>query len=337
MMDQTHIGYTSWKDPPANVMPAVTELQIPDAGAMGVAVEGSATAWPGAAGEPALPEFDVYNQERRYVDVFNRGKADFAFTASASSPWIVLSSDHGTIQKERRLWVSIDWDKAPKGSSSSYISIARTNAGSGARAEAVRIKVEAFNPAEPRRTSLKGFVEADGYVSIEAEHYTRRTRTDSARWEKIDDYGRTLSGMTVFPVTAPSVLPSVSAPCLEYQVYLFDTGKVEVEAILGPTLNFVPGRGLRYAISFDDQPPQVVDALAHNSVADWETSVKDSVRMVTSEHEITNAGHHTLRFCMVDPGVVLEKLVINLGGVKPSYLGPPESFREVGHVAIGKR
>ena len=112
-------------------------------------------------------------------------------------------------------------------------------------------------------------------------------------------------------------------------MYLFNPGKVEAEAILGPTLNFVPGRGLRYAISFDDQPPQVVDALAHNSVEDWSTSVKDSVRKVTSEHTVTGMGYHTLKFCMVDPGVVLEKLVLNLGGVKPSYLGPPESFRGV--------
>jgi Glycosyl hydrolase family 115/Gylcosyl hydrolase family 115 C-terminal domain len=326
MMDQTHIGYTSWRDPPANVMPAVTEIQIPDVAAMGVAVEGSASAWPGA-GEPALPEFDVYNQQRRYVDVFNRGKADARFSAAASFAWIALSADPRTIQREQRFWVNINWGLAPRGLSTGYISITQTNASNSADAEPVKIKVEVFNPDEPARGSLHGFVEADGYVSIEAEHYTRRTNSDSARWEKIDDYGRTLSGMSVFPVTAPSVLPPAPAPCLEYRVYLFNPGRIEVEAILGPTLNFVPGRGLRYAVSFDDQAPQIVDALAHNSVDDWATSVKDSVRTVTSEHTVAGAGYHTLKFCMVDPGVVLEKLVLNLGRVKPSYLGPPESYR----------
>ena len=126
-----------------------------------------------------------------------------------------------------------------------------------------------LNPRDPTRTTLHGFVEADGYVSIEAEHYTKKNDGENVRWEKIDDYGRTLSSMTVFPVTAKSVTPPANSPSLEYQMYVFHPGKVEVEAILAPTLNFVPGRGLRYAISFDDQPPQIVDALARNSVRDW--------------------------------------------------------------------
>jgi hypothetical protein len=340
MMDQSHIGYTSWRDPPANVMPAVTELQIPDAAAMGVAVEGSASAWPGAAGEPALPEFDGYNQQRRYVDVFNRGKTGFDFTASASSSWILLSADHGTVQKDRQLWVSIDWSKAPAGSNTGYISVTRAYSAGEVDTGPVKIKVDAFNPTEPVRASLKGFkgfVEANSYVSIEAEHYTRKTGTDSRHWEKIADYGRTLSGMTLLPVTATSILPPAASPCLEYQAYLFNSGKIEVEAILGPTLNFVPGRGLRYAIAFDEQSPQVVDALARNSVEDWATSVRDSVRKVRSEHTVTTAGYHTLKFCMIDSGVVLEKLVLNLGGVKPSYLGPPESFRGVENVEPRKK
>jgi hypothetical protein len=163
-------------------------------------------------------------------------------------------------------------------------------------------------------------------VSIEAEHYTKKIDAKSVRWEKIADYGRTLSSMSIFPVTSRSVTPPDS-PCLEYLMYLFHAGPIEVEAILAPTLNFVPGRGLRYAISFDDQPPQIIDALAHNSFADWEKSVADSVRKVKSAHILERPGYHTLKFWMVDAGVVLQKLVVDVGGVKPSYLGPPESYR----------
>jgi len=121
-------------------------------------------------------------------------------------------------------------------------------------------------------------------------------------------------------------MPPAQSPHLEYQMHLFTAGHVEVEAILSPSLNFVPGRGLRYGVSFDAEAPQIVDALAHNSQSDWANSVKDSVRKARSGHTLAQPGPHTLKIWMVDPGVVLEKLVVDLGGVKPSYLGPPESF-----------
>ncbi len=255
--------------------------------------------------------------------MFNRGRTPFDFTATAGDSWIRLSAAQGTVEKELRLWVSVDWDKAPKDVSSSSIKI--TQAG----ADAVTVKVNLSNPEQPVRKSVAGFVEADGCVSIEAEHYTKKTDAASARWEKIPDYGRTLSAMTIFPVTAQSVTPPQDSPCLEYQMYLFDPDKVEVEAIIAPTLNYVPDRGLRFAIAFDDQPPQIIDALEHRALPDWEISVKDNVRKVKSTHTLTKTGYHTLKFWMVDPGVVLEKLVVNLGGVKPSYLGPPESFHNI--------
>jgi hypothetical protein len=321
MMDQTHIGYTYWQEPPTNTMPSVTEIEVPEAAEMGVAIEGSAAAWPGARDEPVLPEFDAYNRPRRYIDVFNRGRAPFEFSATASAPWIVLSTVRGKVEKEQRIWVNIDWRQAPQRPGNGYIRIAR---GGG---DSVTVKVSAFNPPKPTRSTLKGFVEADGYVSIEAEHYTKKIDAGTVRWEKIEGFGRTLSGMAVFPVTAKSVTPPRDSPCLEYQMYLFHPGRIEVEAIIAPTLNFVPGRGLRFAVSFDDQPPQTVDALAQNSQSDWEESVKDSVRKVKSTHTLAKSGYHTLKFWMVDPSLVLEKLVVNLGGVKPSYLGPPESYR----------
>jgi hypothetical protein len=304
-------------------MPAVKEIELPAEAQMGVAVEGSAATWPGAAGEPVLPSFDVFDQPRRYIDVFNKGQAPFEFSAATSAPWIALSASHGTVEKEQRIWVSIDWRKAAevaKGrGSDGWVKITR-----GTNEVTARVRV--VYPQSPTRANLDGFVEADGYVSIEAEHYAKKSAAGPAGWEKIEDLGRTLSAMTIFPVTAASATPP-NAPCLEYRMYLFDPGKVEVEAILSPTQNFVPGRGLRYAISFDEQAPQTVDAIAQNSLRDWETTVKDAVRKSKSTHTVQGEGYHTLKFWMVDPAVVLQKLVVDLGGVKPSYLGPPESYR----------
>jgi len=321
MMDQSHIGYTGWHDPPKDVMPEVAEIDVPVAAKMGVAIEGSTLAWPGASEEPVLPESDFVARPRRYFDVFNRGRTPFEFAATASDSWIHLSQSSGQIEKEQRVWISIDWDKVPAGDTTGLVKI------TGSAGDSVTLKVSVSRPKEPTRDTLRGFVESDGYVSIEAEHFTNKVDTPSARWEKIPDYGRTSSAMSIFPVTSPSTTEWQRSPCLEYQMYLFNPDKLEVEAILAPSLNFVPGRGLRYAISFDNQAPQIIDALAQNSVQDWSISVEDNVRVSKSAHVVSGSGYHTLKFWMVDPGIVLEKLVVNLGGLRPSYLGPPESYR----------
>ena len=114
-------------------------------------------------------------------------------------------------------------------------------------------------------------------------------------------------------------------------MYLFSTGKFDVRAILSPTLNFMPDHALRFAISIDDEIPQIVTIVpehysAQNGNRDWEKSVEDNARFTHTTHAIANPGYHVLKVWMVDPGVVLQKLIVNTGGVKPCYLGPPESF-----------
>jgi hypothetical protein len=325
MMDAKHIGWTSWNPPSKNNMPKVEEINVPAEANMGVAIEGSRAAWPGSSDEPALAQFSLFGEQKRYIDVCNRGSTPFEFTAKPSVDWIILSSTSGKIDKEQRLWVNIDWEKAPSGDASGLVKIA------GAGLEA-NVKISSFNPAEPNKSSLEGFAEADGYVSIEAEHYTKRIDAGDVRWEKIDDYGRTLSSMTIFPVTAKSVTPPTNSPRLEYKMFLFHPGSVTVENYLAPTLNFFAGKGLQLAISFDDQPPKIIDFVPKDYVVDysnnnWQDSVRNSVRTVKSVHTLSEPGYHTLKIWMVDPGVVLQKIVVDTGGVKPSYLGPPESYR----------
>jgi hypothetical protein len=114
---------------------------------------------------------------------------------------------------------------------------------------------------------------------------------------------------------------------------MFSTGDIEVSSVFSPTLNFIPGRSLKYAISFDEQPPQIItlvpgDYNAQNRNTDWEKSVSDNARFSLSKHFLSSPGYHTLKVWMVDPGVVIQKIVVNTGGVKPSYLGPPESYHK---------
>ena len=322
MMDQTHIGYTFWNQPPANAMPAVSEIQIAPTAADGCGDRRFSVGLAECSRSNRFCRHLTFSISSAVTLTCSIGvRGTFEFSLAASAPWIMLSESKGTIDKDRRIWVSVDWSKVPEGSTSGQVKV------SGTGAQDVIVKMNAFRPIEPTRDSLDGFVEGDRYVSIEATHFTRKIDAVSARWEEINDLGRTLSSMSVFPVTAESAAPPQNSPHLEYKMYLFDAGPVEVEAILAPTLNFVPGRGLRYAVSFDDQPPQIIDALANHSQKDWEETVKDGVRKVKSKHTVAQPGYHTLKFWMVDPGVVLQKLVVNLGGVKPSYLGPPESYR----------
>jgi len=287
----------------------------PDA-RMEVAVEGSAD-----VPAPKHLSFDNFARQTRCIEVFNRGVIPFHFDVSVSDPWIMLSSASFNVAKEMRIDVSIDWTKAPMGESEGEITITQQNG------PAVKVRVEAFHPNVPSRESLEGFVESDGYVSIEAEHYSHTANVDEVHWDRIPDYGATLSGMSVFPVTTASVVDSNDRATLEYRMYLFASGAYDLQAILGPTLNFVPGRGLRFAVWFDDQPPQIIDALEHNSDSDWAKSVSDGMRRVETKLHVEQPGYHTLKIGMVDPGIVLEKLVVSVGGLKSSYLGPPESFR----------
>ncbi|WP_277750689.1 hypothetical protein [Nonomuraea polychroma] len=59
----------------------------------------------------------------------------------------------------------------------------------------------------------------------------------------------------------------------------------------------------------------------------WERNTSENVNVTTTTHPITEPGWHTLKFWMVDPTVVLQRIVADTGGVLPSHLGPPESRR----------
>ncbi len=314
MMDQTHIGYVIWQEPRRNAMPALKNIVVPDAADMGVAIEGSTAWWPKETTEAVLPGFTV-SQPKHYIEVFNRGQASFDYKATSGAAWVHITTPT-KLQKEQKLWISVDWQKAPAGTQRVPITIA----GPDGKSLVVTAVITRATGQE------KGFAESNGYISIEAEHYSRAVAASPISWERIPGLGRTLSAMTVLPVTATPVVPGGNSPRLEYDVFITDTGKIKVDAYFSPTLDFKTKEGLSYGISIDNETPQIIHLDIEKTNRTWEQSVGDNIRIMVSEHQVKKPGAHVLKFWMADPGVVLQKIVLDMGGVKQSYLGPPETI-----------
>ncbi|HET9823828.1 MAG TPA: hypothetical protein VFP87_00765, partial [Chitinophagaceae bacterium] len=172
------------------------------------------------------------------------------------------------------------------------------------------------------------FYELNGCTSADASHYTRKIESHNIKWKIIPDIGKDGDGITAFPVTATEQTINKNCPHLEYDVYTYDGGKVKIDAYFSPTLNFHNNpEGLRYAISIDDEQPQIIPInKEHNDNKTWSQWVANNIIVKTSAHTIAKPGKHTVKYWMISPAVVLQKLVVDLGGVKPSYLGPPETI-----------
>ncbi|TWT90210.1 hypothetical protein Mal64_05940 [Pseudobythopirellula maris] len=181
--------------------------------------------------------------------------------------------------------------------------------------------------------NARGFVEQNGYVSIEAPSFSRATEADGVRWRVVADLGRVGSSVISTPVAAAASAVG-EGPCLEYPIFLTSSGPVSVEAHLSPTLDFYGNdeHGIRFGVSIDDAEPVVVDMHAdrstnHSNPNPWRRRVSAAIHVAATPSIDATAGAHTLRFWRIDPGVVLQKLVVKTGEVAPSYLGPPESPR----------
>jgi hypothetical protein len=334
MMDQIHIGYTNWQTPRESIMPKVTELTLPDIADFGVAVEGSTEAWPGSSAQATLPPFDSLTRQRWYIEVFARGKKLIEFKTAADKPWITIQEEPApSSPNDRRLWVDIDWSKAPAGQSEGAVTI-------GGSTGTVVVKVSAAKATVEQSRQAQGCLGGlTGPIAFTADQAAKNVPVGNVRWEKIPDYGRGPSAMEVFPVTAAAIQPPNPAPRLEYPVFFAHSGNFQVDLITGVTLDMFPGRGLGVAVSLDDGPLQVVNVFTQETTKDetnlgrkFQQNTENNARVMHFTQTVEVPGKHTLKITMVDPTVVVQSVIVYDAPLPQSYFGPPASGQKgAGH------
>jgi len=346
MMSDIHLGYTMWSMPKANTMPEVIDVTPLPVPSMGVTVEGSEEAWPGSTKKATLPVFDGLTRQAYYIDVFNRGTGSFTFEAVATKPWIKISMQKGPVEKENRIRVDIDWKSLPVGKAEGLIDIKQGDNVVQVQISAVNATVPAIN--EPYYGSLTG------EFSIPANKYNANVAGKNSKWIVLPDLGRDEACMGIYPVIAPSETPQ-KAPRLEYKMFINQQSKSTFCFGILPTQDVNPERGLRMAVSIDNEEPQILDArkglvdtfdeytpinLANSKVLKplpplnrdivligtgklRRNEIFDNLRWLDVQLNVNTPGFHTLKVFMIDPEIVLERIVVNPDNKHPSYFGAP--------------
>jgi hypothetical protein len=340
-------------------LPALTHVQtqfVSLAGQVGVGVEGSNATIQGddkyhtnSGNTLVLPPLDPYGPATRYFDVFSRGTASCSWQVNSNASFVKVSQPTGTVGggngTDTRVYLSVDWASAPSNATATLNVTTPCRSFDKYGYPIPTVQVSVVNRAVPSDFT-SGFVEADGTVAIEGPHYQRiipasDSSAGNVTYHTFASLGRTLSGVALWPQDTEK-LTLTTAPAIEYDLYLWTATTAKVTLWLSPSHNYLGDQTpLEYGIALfpaSSSPPANITtvrpvgrSVGANLPDGWGYAVGDGVwghtgNYTTSSFKVAAAGAYKLRVWALMPNVIVQKVVVDLGGVRPSYLGPPESF-----------
>lgn len=162
------------------------------------------------------------------------------------------------------------------------------------------------------------------FIALRSGAFTSSEPRNGAAWTRIPGLGRMGEAVTVLPTTLASISvadAANTAPRIDYVIELPAAGEFDLQMQLLPT-HPMRGAALRLAVAIDEGAPQLVSLEVGDGGPAWSQGVLNAVRVATTRITVDASGPHTLHVYGIDPGVVLDQLVIDLGGLTPTYLSP---------------
>lgn len=308
--------------------PVLREVKLSPAPELGVMVENEGSL-NGVSSYHLLPAFNGYFRCAYFIDIFNRGKGQLSWTAETDKEWILLSRTSGKTADEDRIMVSVDWNNVPVGDK--IAGTVTIKDGSGVQEN---VLVSVFNPSSPTREDLNGiYVQHNGYVSINAAGYHRKRENDAIKIIDIPNLGIENKAVQFGnPMMPKQNTRNGDVPCVEYDFYTFEQGSVDVYTYVLPTFVLSADRGYsgheatnietQYGVCIDDGPVMNPSTSSVEYAQIWYESCLKNCRVNKTTLHINEPGRHSIRVLCGDAGTVLQKIVLDFGGLKRSYLGP---------------
>lgn len=342
VMRQPHYGFgDTWHAPSRDMVAGLCYVQRrqnsnPVVGQMGIAVEGHEGVRPGRCNEESdrthpsrrdlipgltLGTMTRYGPKTRWFDIYTRGAPTINWTAHVPYDWIRLSATAGSLvpgEDDARIEIAVDWDQVPPSFNQQALITIRSTEG-----DFEQIHLPLIGRQVPE-TFKSGFVEGDGFISIPASSCVIKSQ-----YRALPDVGRSVAGSVMMHST-----PDQSLPYLLYDFYVFTEGSTATLLLyFNLTLDLDPTHPMEYDIQVDREPPHtyriVLEPVDVGGLPDgWSSAVQACVwvRKHTISKGSFESGKHTIKLRLNHSNIILDKLVVDLGGTHTSYLGPPPSF-----------
>ncbi|MFI3277438.1 MAG: glycosyl hydrolase 115 family protein [Rikenellaceae bacterium] len=289
--------------------------------------------------EKVALRFAKGEDNHRFIDVFNRELAPNSWKIEADVDWVKFSKGGGSLGIEERVWVSIDWDRAPADLSTAKVTVSDEH---GYKKE-YEVISENYN-VELRE---KSYMEGCGYVTLEAEHYSRSSQGhDGAEWVKYDDYG--YIGSSMFVKGGKKETQTKGVATLEYDIYFTTTGTFQGYLYRIPTLNEGKGRSAEIAVGVGDSEPMILSGVRakgarvtttlpnkNRDSRNWYNNVAAQMERIPFVITVDKVGYHTFKVYQRDSDIGFDRVVIttdkvNITAIDRSVTGAPISYNTFG-------
>jgi len=326
-----HIGFINWNEEEAKYPVLMSPLPA-NKPRLVVTIDGTDQHNEGSAWHQNtvyLNDFLQPNIDEASFTISSISEMDAEFKITCDNPWLTLSKTDGSLDGKEKttdvIMVKIDRNLMNEENVGKIV-VEMPNG-------TCTIIVNASNSDYSEYPEMT-FVETNGYISIEAEHYSINKEATNEQgnvnaFQTLEGYGKTLSAMKAFPTTE-YFTPGKDAPYLEYQFAVQEAGEYEVELFMQPSNPVRTDYTLFCGIQANEDDIATVNVLPEGYRVDdenWAVGVLNNIHKHTSTLTC-KCGLNTLRIYAMSPGFVLEKLVIYPVGKKPanSYLGPTETY-----------
>lgn len=336
-------GYMSWKHVASSGSEdynhdIIQSTEYPSAGTPGTGA-GAAAEGCEEAGAGAL-QFDSLSGDVRYFDVFSKQTGSVAWCAEVSEDWINLSKTQGETATEERVLVTVDWDQVTDTQTGS-ITVYNTDEQGEKQGEPVAsFEVQAQNRAGFDYEEENGYVEANGYVMLEAEHYTENLAgEDESSWQRVENNGQRGDTMKAMPNTAAYTQEYDKTAKLVYRVYFKKAGTFSGTLYRLPTLNEGTDddgrtRTCRIGIGVGDSTPEILkgnskwqEMYSYNNPSNtWAQNIMRMYEPLNFTLTVEQ-GWNEITVYRMDAAIIFDRILIQTeeGAVKDSLLGPDES------------